>query len=69
MNFEGSFHLQGLRGSSFWTSRCFINSLCFFETHVASYPVMQCHVPEEQNPQWHCCEWPKQIWLNFVAWK
>jgi len=37
-----------MRDSSFWTSGCFINSLCSSETHVASYPVMQCHVPEEQ---------------------
>jgi nitrate/TMAO reductase-like tetraheme cytochrome c subunit len=33
-----------------------VRPLHYFEMSGISYPVMQCHIPEEQMPQLHYCE-------------
>jgi hypothetical protein len=49
-----------------------------FETLGTTYLVTQCHIPQDQNPQLHCCEilktprFPRIFWLEnrgFLGWR
>jgi hypothetical protein len=42
-------------------------ALCSIKVSGSAHPIAECHIPEDLNPQLHCCENLKSFTLQYVA--